>query len=119
MNYLMTTAKFSNNNHCSYGDIGFTEFQYQELIRFIETFPDIELVKVFGSRAMGTYKKGSDADLVVFGDNVSYETITALSYVLNEESILPYYFDVLAGSQISSEALIKHIDELGKVIYRQ
>jgi len=98
---------------------GFSAFQHQELMRIVAEFPSVCEVKIFGSRAKGNYKLGSDVDLAVFGDNVSYDVIAALAYELNEESILPYYFDVLAVASISSAALIKHINDVGFVIYRK
>ena len=82
-------------------------------------FDEIEKVVLFGSRAMGNYKKGSDVDIAVFGRNISNKTIFELSDYLNEVYPLPYFFDVLFYDSILNENLKKHIDSEGKVIYKR
>ena len=64
----------------------------QDAFRF---FDEIESVIIFGSRAMGNYKKGSDVDIAVKGKNVNHDVIGALHTRLNEELPLPYFFDVI------------------------
>lgn len=83
----------------------------------INQMDEIEKAAIFGSRAQGNYKKGSDVDLVVFGDQVTNKTIDRLDDLLNEEFPLPYFFDVLHYEQINNQNLQKHINEVGKVIY--
>lgn len=93
--------------------IGLSKAEVDEILMFSKQFPTVERVVLFGSRAKGTYKPGSDVDLAIFGDAVSYSTINELSYLLNEESVLPYYFDVINVADISSSALLSHIKEYG------
>lgn len=63
--------------------------------RALANYPEIEGALVFGSRAMGNYKKGSDVDLAIKGKRVSRGTVNRLSDDLNEEYPLPYFFDVV------------------------
>ncbi len=74
---------------------------------------DIKKAVIFGSRAKGNYKKGSDIDLAVIGDH------KYLNYFLNEETTLPYFFDVINLQEIKNENLKEHIQRVGKVIYPQ
>jgi len=85
----------------------------------IQAFPAITQVLLFGSRAKGTHKTGSDVDLAVKGEAVTYETVIRLSETLNEEKPLPYYFDVLDYARITEPRLIEHIDRVGVVLYEQ
>ena len=62
---------------------------------------------LFGSRAKGTYRPGSDVDLAIDGDE------REASYLLNEETPLPYSFDVINLEKLSSESLRKHIERVG------
>lgn len=62
---------------------------------------------IFGSRAKNTYKKGSDIDLAIIGDEKK------ISYILNEESSLPYFFDVINLNKITNKNLIDHINRVG------
>jgi predicted nucleotidyltransferase len=92
---------------------GLKDSDLKEILRLILKYPEIEEVKIFGSRAKGTYKKGSDLDLCISGKNLKSSTLANLSDDLNEESLLPYYFDLLDKRKISSEALLAHIKEYG------
>ncbi len=92
---------------------GLSDAAIDEILLLTKRFPEIEKVILFGSRAKGTYKPGSDIDLVISGDAVSYSIVNELSYLLNEESILPYYFDLLNLSEITSAALHEHISKYG------
>ena len=80
-------------------------------------FPEIEEVVIFGSRAMGNFKKGSDVDIAVKGDKVTDDTVTRLTSVLNEELPIPYVIDVLDYASIKNRALLKHIRIYGKKFY--
>ena len=93
--------------------IGLSEFEIGEILLFTQRFAEIEEVILFGSRAKGTYKRGSDIDLAISGAAVSYSIINELSYLLNEESTLPYYFDLLNLADIRSPALLSHIADHG------
>jgi predicted nucleotidyltransferase len=87
------------------------------IVEAAQAFPEIHQVVLFGSRAKGTYKPGSDVDLAIKGDAVTYETALRLAEVLNEETPLPYFFDVLHYEAIAEPRLIEHIDRVGVVIY--
>ncbi|MCC5912488.1 MAG: nucleotidyltransferase domain-containing protein, partial [Clostridiaceae bacterium] len=71
------------------------------------------------SRAMGNYKKGSDVDLAIVGENIDRKILRRISDDLNEEYPLPYFFDVVVYKDISNEELKKHIDSVGKSIYKR
>jgi predicted nucleotidyltransferase len=80
-------------------------------------FSEIECGIIFGSRAMGNYKKGSDIDLAIKGKGVTSKTLYKLSDLLNEEFPLPYFFDLIHYEAISNANLKDHIDKEGKIIY--
>lgn len=70
---------------------------------------------IFGSRAIGTFKTGSDVDLVLFC--VHEKCANQVSGILNDETLLPYKFDVLDIKMIANEALLKHIQDFGIEIF--
>lgn len=74
---------------------------------------------IFGSRAMGNYKKGSDVDMAVFGENITKQMVFQLDDYLNEIFPLPYFFDILHYEDITNENLKRHIDNEGKVIFKR
>jgi len=93
---------------------GLLQRDIDNIITCISKLKEIEKVVVFGSRAKGNYKKGSDVDLAVMGEKVNRETIIKLSEDLNEVYPLPYFFDVLDYEEIDNEDLKNHIDTEGK-----
>lgn len=82
-------------------------------------FEEIDSVILFGSRAMGNYKKGSDVDLAVFGEKVNDKVIYKLDEWLNEVYPIPYFFDIIQYEKISNERLRQHINDEGKELYRK
>lgn len=94
---------------------GLTPNDLKMILSVFKKYPDIKQVFIFGSRAMGNFKPGSDIDIAVKG-NVSEEIISLISIELNERLPLPYKFDVLVYSLIENEELKKHIDEYGKCL---
>lgn len=97
---------------------GLTHNDLQAIIDTIKAFPEVDEAIIFGSRALNTYKNGSDIDIALKGTNISLITNT-ISGVLNEETHLPYFCDVLDYSLIDNQELKDHIDRVGQQIYKK
>lgn len=78
----------------------------------------IEQVIVYGSRAKGNFKPGSDIDLTLIGKELSVKELLSLLYDL-DELLLPYKFDISIFDQIENPELIGHIKRAGKVFYQK
>ena len=79
--------------------------------------PVIDKVILYGSRAKGNYRNGSDIDITLFGDKL---TLSNSVYPLTdglEDLNLPYMFDISIFSHLDNEDLIEHIHRAGKVLY--
>lgn len=70
-------------------------------------------------RAMENYKSGSDVDMAIYGENITFDTISALHSMLEEQSPLPYLFDIVDYTHLNCEELKNHIDRVGKVIFQR
>ena len=79
-------------------------------------YENIEEVIVYGSRAKGNFKTGSDIDLTIKSKMV---TLTELLQVENrlDDLLLPYKIDLSLFDQISNIALVEHIERVGKIFY--
>lgn len=97
---------------------GLTTADIESIIRVLKSYPKVEDAVVYGSRAMGNYKPGSDIDLALKGQLDESDAIS-VSADLNERLPLPYKFDVLAYATLSDKALIAHIDHYGISLFRQ
>jgi uncharacterized protein len=85
----------------------------------LSKFQEVEQAKIFGSRAKGNFKNGSDVDIVLQGKSCGSGIALRISAILNEETNMPYHFDVLCYSDIKNLDLLEHIERVGKVIFRR
>lgn len=92
--------------------LGLTQKELEILKSVFQKFDEINEVILFGSRALGTHKKSSDIDLAIKG-KVNINTLSKLKYTLEEDTILPYFFDVVIYDNIKNIELKNHIDEFG------
>lgn len=95
---------------------GLKSTHLQLLHKAFAQFPEIREVRIFGSRAMGNFKPGSDVDLALYGDTPLTCT-TRVGAMLNEELPLPFRFDVVDYARVENPAFIAHIDQVGQVLY--
>ena len=100
-----------NNN------FGISDASFNCICDTIKKYDDVERAVIFGSRAKGNYKKGSDIDIAIYGENLKLETAFNLSGKLNEESPIPYFVDVVAPQFNNNLELVNHIERVGIGFY--
>jgi len=66
-----------------------------------------------GSRAKGNFKPGSDIDIALLGEGITPKILQKIAYQLNEETTMPYFFDLVHYESLANEALLAHINEFG------
>lgn len=76
----------------------------------------IQEVILYGSRAMDTYKNGSDIDLTIIDNGLTYSDLSSLECDI-DDLLLPYKIDLSIKSKISNPSLISHIERKGKQFY--
>ncbi|MDQ7005186.1 MAG: nucleotidyltransferase domain-containing protein [Ghiorsea sp.] len=80
--------------------------------------PEVDEVILYGSRAKGNYKVGSDIDLTMKGDAVDFSLLSTISQELYDLP-MPYTVDLSIFSHISNANLVEHIERVGKLFYRK
>ncbi|HRY31377.1 MAG TPA: nucleotidyltransferase domain-containing protein [Bacteroidales bacterium] len=83
------------------------------------SMPEIDSVILYGSRARGDFEPGSDLDLAVTGEKVTLSTLSAIRRALEEDSPIPFFFDLLHLDSLNNPKLAGRIREEGKVIYQK
>jgi predicted nucleotidyltransferase len=96
---------------------GLTEDTIKQIINIFNRTPKVEEVILFGSRAMGSYREGSDVDLALKGKDLNMDELLKLSAKLDELD-LPYQFDLLVYEKINNNDLLDHICRVGQTIYK-
>lgn len=94
---------------------GLPERTINELLEFFKMKPEIQRVVIYGSRAKGTYKNGSDIDFAIWSDIENSSEIAAEL----DELQTPYMYDVTDYKTLSHENLKKSIDKDGIVFYKR
>ena len=80
--------------------------------------PQIQSVLIYGSRAKGTHREGSDIDLSLVGKGLIPEFLRKLELEI-DDLLLPYSVDLSIFSQIDHPDLIDHINRVGQVFYQR
>ena len=79
-------------------------------------FPELTKVVLFWSRAIGNFKLWSDVDLCLFWA-IDFRAQTKIHEMLEEDTPIPLFFDVVSYDTLASSALREHIDTNGETIW--
>lgn len=79
-------------------------------------YPNIEKTILFGSRAKGNYRNGSDIDLTLVGSNLTLSQQFAIETEI-DDLLLPYKMDLSIFHKIENQDLIDHINRVGITFY--
>lgn len=88
------------------------------LYRVFARHPEIERVIIYGSRAKGNFRAGSDIDLTFEGDAIDLSLMLKIENEL-DDLLLPYLFDLSVLAHIDDTDLRDHIARIGQELYRR
>ena len=97
---------------------GLTITTVNRLQSVLARYPEVETAVLYGSRAMGTYRPGSDIDLTLCGGQLTHTLLTRIIDEL-DDLLLPYQIDISLMSDLSHPALLDHIRRVGVVLYEK
>ena len=97
---------------------GLSEKTCSTVCRILDGHPHVETAVLYGSRAKGTYRDGSDIDLTLMGEGLDQKTLLAIAWELDDSSI-PYTVDLSRFEKIDSASLREHIRRVGVVFYER
>ena len=80
--------------------------------------PEVEQAILYGSRAKGNFKPGSDIDLTLTGSGLDTRIRGRIDEEL-DDLLLPYEFDLSLFSELTHPELIDHIRRVGVVFYER
>ena len=84
--------------------------------RVFARHPRVERAVLYGSRAKGNYRPGSDIDLTLFGESLTYADLCRIETEI-DDLLLPYTLDLSLYAQIENADLREHIRRVGLVFY--
>ena len=97
---------------------GLSDKTLETVRAILATCPELEKALVYGSRAMGNYRTGSDIDITMIGAQLNMDMLFKLVRLF-DESNLPYMVDLSIMANINNPNLIDHIKRVGQVLYQR
>ncbi len=79
-------------------------------------YPEVRRATVYGSRAMGNYRNGSDIDITLDAPGMDSARFLHLCTAA-DDLMLPWTMDLSLLTQIDNAALLSHIRSVGKPLW--
>ena len=99
-------------------EFGLTDPDLATIRRILADQSAVHKAILYGSRAKGNYKPGSDIDLTLLGEGLNLGVLGVIAASL-DESPIPYQVDLSLWEQIDNPALRDHIERVGVVFYER
>ena len=90
----------------------------QKICAVLKAYPQVDQAILYGSRAIGNYKNGSDIDLTLRGEGL---TLKMLYKILEDidDLYLPYTVDLSIFHDIGNPDVTEHIERVGVTFYEK
>ena len=95
---------------------GLKDTVVKKIQQILSDYPDVHKAILYGSRAIGNYKSGSDIDLTLEGAALTLKQLNAIANEL-DDLLLPYELDLSIYHQIDNPDLLEHIKRVGVAFY--
>ena len=96
---------------------GLKDSDIDKLCSIFDKIDQIDRVIIYGSRAKGTFRVGSDIDLTIHGIGLNIGILNRIEDEI-EELLLPYKLDISIFDHIDNDNLKDHIERIGKIFYK-
>ena len=97
---------------------GLSDIAIHQICSIFSGFPELEKAVLYGSRAKGNFKAGSDIDLTLYGASLTLKISATIADTL-DDLLLPYEIDLSIFDTLKSVELREHIERVGVVFYRR
>jgi uncharacterized protein len=81
-------------------------------------FPEVKTAVLFGSRAKGAHKPGSDIDLSLAGEGLDWRTVGKI-YDALDDLLLPYRFSLILFDRNTDPDVAAHVARVGVPLFRR
>ena len=89
----------------------------QRLFEVLQQSAKVQEVWLFGSRAMGRYREGSDLDVCLVGEAITHLDRLQLMHAI-DELLLPWPVDLALRHELPDE-LLDHLNRVGRCLWRR
>ena len=102
----------------SINQYGIPESDLDALLSELKKNSKINDIILFGSRAKGTNRNGSDIDIALKGRKLKLNDILDATLGI-DKLLLPYKLDLVIYARIIEPALIEHINRVGIILFKR
>ena len=95
---------------------GLTMHTIEAIQSVFKKYPHVTKAILYGSRAKGNYRRASDIDLTLMGDELTDSDLAKIDNDL-DDLLLPYGIDLSLYTQLRNPDLIDHINRVGVEFY--
>jgi predicted nucleotidyltransferase len=98
---------------------GLPDNAVQQILTVLKKYEQVDRAILYGSRAKGNYKNGSDIDLTLCGNekltlNIVYRILEDI-----DDLFLPYKIDLSIYRELQDPNIIEHIQRVGILFYEK
>ncbi len=97
---------------------GLNDKTVAQIRRVLSLQQSVEKAVLYGSRAKGNYRSGSDIDLTLFGSKLDPRILARIEEEM-DDLLLPYRVDISIFSELTHPELIDHIRRVGIPFYEK
>ncbi|RTY94179.1 nucleotidyltransferase domain-containing protein [Flavobacterium sp. GSN2] len=97
---------------------GLKQKDIDKINQVFASYEGIDSVVIYGSRAKGNFKAGSDIDLTIIENSLTFPEFLEIENAL-DDLLLPYKIDLSLKRKISNVDLLSHINKIGKLFYKR
>ncbi|RLA76511.1 MAG: nucleotidyltransferase domain-containing protein [Epsilonproteobacteria bacterium] len=97
---------------------GLSDASIEKIYHVFSKYENIDKVILYGSRAKGNFREGSDIDLTMFGEEINIKLLHKIELEL-DDLLLPYTIDLSIYSMLKNDELKEHIERVGIVFYKK
>jgi predicted nucleotidyltransferase len=90
----------------------------EQIAGVLAHFPEVQEAVLFGSRAKGTHKPGSDIDLSLAGETLDWRTVGKI-YDTLDDLLLPYRFSLILFDLNTDPDVAAHIARVGIPLFQR
>ena len=95
---------------------GLPQHTIDQICAVLAQHPEVERALLYGSRAKGNYRPGSDIDLTLLGASLTPRLCATIAEAL-DDLLLPYTIDLSLFAQLQHPDLEAHIQRVGRVFF--
>ena len=95
---------------------GLPESAVAKLRAIFSDYPEIDRVVLYGSRALGSCRTGSDIDLTLEAKSMGLSELLTIENRI-DDLLLPWKVDLSLRHKIDNPELVAHIDRVGVTFY--